>query len=128
MLVLTPIIKAYRAPYVGSLFIKAQCRRPLPYQVFILFISKSPIYSTVNFEYLQNITGIRGELIDTMAEKAATFSEPSYAKSDKAKIDYPWYSPNIDKYLVPEVCKNELRATIITRLTAIIFPCRRKNC
>ncbi|GAM41070.1 hypothetical protein TCE0_041r13910 [Talaromyces pinophilus] len=39
------------------------------------------------------------------SEKTSTFSEPSYAKSDKAKTDYPWYSPNIDKYLVPETQK-----------------------
>jgi hypothetical protein len=36
-------------------------------------------------------------------KEEAAFSEPKYALSDKPRTAYPWYSPSIDKYLVPEV-------------------------
>lgn len=63
-----------------------------------------------------------------MSEKPSTFPEPRYAKSDKAKTDYPWYSPNIDKYLIPEVSRNDVHAMIIAWLTPVMFVCRRRNC
>lgn len=34
---------------------------------------------------------------------APAYAEPAYANSAKAKTDYPWYLPSIDKHLVPEV-------------------------
>lgn len=37
--------------------------------------------------------------------KPTKYSEPDYAKSDKAKTDFPWYLKSIDKYLLPEVSR-----------------------
>jgi len=35
--------------------------------------------------------------------QASKYSEPIYAKPDKKKTDYPFYNPNIEKYLIPDV-------------------------
>jgi hypothetical protein len=43
------------------------------------------------------------------------YSEPEYAKLEKKNTDYPFYSPSIGKYLLPEV-----RAIIVSFCHAMV--------